>query len=79
LPEGSAKFKGIDDVWSYFENGLHKYTTGSSVDYNKIARLKKTVAAKFRDAFIIAFKNGEKVPLVEAIKEFKKNPPKLVE
>ena len=33
---------------------------------------KKTVTTKFKDAFIIAFKNGERVDAAEALKEFKR-------
>ena len=35
--------------------------------------MKREVTAKFKDAFIIAFKNGKKMNINEAIKEFKKN------
>jgi len=77
LPEGSPRFKGLSDVDSYIDNGVYKYTAGSSVDYTKIARLKKTVAAKFPDAFIIAFKNGKRTDIHEAIQEYKKNPRKV--
>ena len=49
-----------------------KYTYAEDTDYNKILRIKrKTVDPKFKDAFIIAFKNGEKMNVNQAIKEFK--------
>lgn len=55
------------------KKGLYKYTYGESTDYNKILRMKRNITPKFKDAFIIAFKNGEKMNVNEAIKEFKKN------
>lgn len=46
---------------SYKEKGIIKYTYGSDTNYNKILRLKRNkVDSKFKDAFIIAFKDGVK-------------------
>lgn len=73
LPKGSKKLKGLSPVSYYHEKGLYKYTYGESTDYNKVLRTKRNVTSKFKDAFIIAFKNGEKMNVNEAIKEFKKN------
>ena len=55
------------------ENGIYKYTFGASTDYNSVRSKLKTVTAKFKDAFIIAFKNDKKVNVNEAIKEFLQN------
>lgn len=73
VPKGSSRFKGIKDIDSYQEGGYHKYTIGSSADYNEIYRLRKSVLDKFPNAFIIAFKNGEKMDVNQAIREFKSN------
>ncbi len=73
LSSGNSRLKGVDDADSYYENGLYKYTVGSSANYNEIYQLRKTLLGKFPDAFIIAFKNGEKMNVQEAIREFKSN------
>ena len=74
LPKNSRQFKGLSPVDRYKEKGIYKYTYGESTDYNKILRLKRSkVDAKFKDAFIIAFKEGEKMNINQAIREFKKN------
>lgn len=74
LPKNSRQFKGLSPVDQYKEKGIYKYTYGESTDYNKILRLKRSkVDAKFKDAFIIAFKDGEKMNINQAIREFKKN------
>lgn len=74
LPAQSRLFKGLSPVSHYKENGIYKYTYGESTDYNRILRLKRSkVDGKFKDAFIIAFKNGEKMNINQAIREFKKN------
>lgn len=71
LAPGSGNFKGLDGIDSYKEGGLYKYTYGSSADYNEIYRLRKTILDKFPEAFIIAFKDGEKMNVNQAIREFK--------
>ncbi len=73
LSAGSSQLKGLSDVETYSEGGLVKYTYGSSTDYNEIYRLRKSILDKFPGAFIIAFKNGEKMDVNEAIREFKSN------
>lgn len=73
LPKGSKQLKGLSPVSYYREKGLYKYTYGESTDYNKVLRTKRSITPKFKDAFIIAFKNGEKMNVNEAIREFKKN------
>ena len=74
LPSKSRLLKGLSPVSYYKENGIYKYTYGESTDYNRILRLKRNkVDSKFKDAFIIAFKNGEKMNINQAIREFKKN------
>lgn len=74
LPKNSRLLKGLSPVSYYKEGGIIKYTYGEDTDYNKILRLKRTrVDTKFKDAFIIAFRNGEKMNVNQAIKEFKKN------
>lgn len=73
LPKNDRQFKGVSPIDYYKEKGMIKYTYGESTDYNKIARMKREIAAKFKDAFIIAFKNGEKMDVHKAIEEFKKN------
>lgn len=71
LAEGSSHFKGLDGVDYYEEGGLYKYTYGASADYNEVYRLRKSILDKFPEAFIIAFKNGAKMNVNQAIREFK--------
>lgn len=73
LPQKSKQFKGLSPVDYYQEKGIYKYTYGESTDYNKVLRTKRQISAKFKGAFIIAFKNGKKVDVNQAIKEFKNN------
>jgi len=73
LKANDARFKKHHDAVPYLENGMYKYTIGSSADYNAINRLRKELATDFPEAFVIAFKDGSKMNILEAIKAFKRN------
>lgn len=68
-------FKGLKPVEFYYDKGLYKYTYGSSSNYNDIIRIKKKVNEKFKDAFIVAFVQGERIDTQQAIALFKQNNP----
>ena len=69
--KGDPHFKGRTDYDQYVENGMTKYTIGATEDYNEVVRLKNELQPTFTDCFVIAFKNGQKVNIQEAIKEYK--------
>lgn len=73
LRSTDSRFKGVKDMQYYKEGGMVKYTMGASTNYNEIYRLRKENMEKFPGCFIIAFKNGEKMNVNEAIREFKAN------
>lgn len=72
LAKNDKRLKGLKEVDYYRESGIYKYTYGTSPDYNKVLRSKRDIAKQFKDAFIIAFRNGEKMNVNAAIDEFKK-------
>ena len=73
LNTDSPQLKGVTDVDCYEENGMYKYTAGASADYQEIYRLRKELLDRFPNAFIIAFKDGVKMDVNEAIREYKAN------
>ena len=72
LAKNDKRLKGLKNVDYYKEGGLYKYTYGASEDYNLVLRTRNSIRAQFKDAFIIAFKNGKKMDVNEAIRQFKK-------
>lgn len=72
LKSGSRQLKGQEDADFYKDGNLYKYTVGASTNYNEIYRLRKQLLSKFPEAFIIAFKNGQRMDVQQAIREFKK-------
>ena len=65
------RLKGHQEAEYYEEGGLFKYTVGASENYNEINQLRKSLSEQFPQAFVIAFKNGQKMNIQEAIREFK--------
>lgn len=73
LKPGDSRLKGLTGIEYYKEGNILKYTYGNDENYNKIRRIKSEVIDKrFKGAFIIAFMNGEKIDVNEAIKLFLK-------
>jgi N-acetylmuramoyl-L-alanine amidase len=65
-----AKFKDVEDVMEYVHNGLYKYTSGNEISFGAAIRLQNQLRLnkKYRDAFIVAFKDGERIGVEEARK-----------
>lgn len=61
LSSGSKLFKGYKNVDYFIEKGIYKYTYGETTSFDSIRKLRRQVAKDFKDAFIVAFKDGKKV------------------
>lgn len=68
LGPNDPKYAGLKNVDKYFEGNLWKYTVGSEKKFSDIQGVLKTTKEKFPDAFVIAFKDGKKIPVPEARK-----------
>ena len=58
LPANSPKLKGIENVKFYKDGSGYKYTAGSTTNFNEAVKIQKKVREKYKDAFVIRFKNG---------------------
>ena len=72
LKSCSRQLKGRDDADFYKDGNIYKYTVGASTNYNEIYRLRKQLLDQFPEAFIIAFKGGQRMNVQKAIEEFKR-------
>jgi len=63
-----VNFKGIENVEEYKHGGMYKYVVGysRSYDYASAVLLNEVKRKGFKKAFIVAFKNGKRIPLSEA-------------
>lgn len=61
------RFKNAKNVDFYKDNGLYKYVLGNEKSFDKIKELSQQVkTTTFPDAFIIAFRNNERISVQEA-------------
>jgi len=63
IEDKSGPFKLFEEVWFFEENSMFKYTTGYAKDYETINKQLQNVRKKAPDCFIVAFKNGVRVPV----------------
>lgn len=54
-------FKGLNNVEYYHDGNTYKYTYGSAISEKELSSLLREVKTKFKDAFIVEFKNGQRV------------------
>jgi len=67
LATNSPQFKGLKNVWEYKDSDLYKYTVGNQKDLKSASALQSEFRRKgFSGAFVVAFKNGKRIPLREA-------------
>lgn len=69
LETKSYNFKGLKDISRSKQDNLYKYYYGKTSDYNEARRLKNTAKSKgYSSCFIVAYKNGKKIPVEDALK-----------
>lgn len=73
IPLNSKEFKGLKDIEEFAYEGTYKYTVGNKTNYNEIVKLQKKIRKNFPDAFIVAFDNGKKISVKEAIHQTSKS------
>jgi N-acetylmuramoyl-L-alanine amidase len=60
---------GHNGVKILYANGLYKYAIGNEDNYNSIVKWSKKVKNVYPDAFVIATRNGEVIPVGQALEE----------
>lgn len=61
LSSGSKLFKRYKNIDYFVEKGLYKYTYGETTSFDAIRKQRRQIAKDFKDAFIVAFKDGKRV------------------
>ncbi|MEA1878008.1 MAG: N-acetylmuramoyl-L-alanine amidase [Bacteroidota bacterium] len=72
IPINSKAFKGYTTFEEIREGIYFKYISIAKSSYSESSVVRKQLLKSFPGAFIVAFRNGKKIPLREAIKEDKK-------
>jgi N-acetylmuramoyl-L-alanine amidase len=69
LGTNNPVFKHYGPVFEYLEGGAFKYTVGQFATLNEAKAYQEKVLADFPGAFVVAFKNNQKIAIQDAIKE----------
>ncbi len=68
-PADAEEFKGLKGVSFYVHDGLYKYTVGNEKTLEAAARIQQNLhKIGFTDAFVVAFKNDERISASEAMR-----------
>lgn len=57
----SANFNGLSPIRVYRDGKVYKYTYGSTTDKAEAEKLLRKAKAKYKDAFIVEFRNGKRI------------------
>lgn len=73
-PSNYNKLKGLKDVKEYYHEGKYKYTEGDFKTLNEAVSKQKELnkVKKYKDAFVVAFKDDQRISLQEAEQLLKK-------
>jgi N-acetylmuramoyl-L-alanine amidase len=70
----SPEYKTLNDIRYYIQNKTYKYTSGNFSSMDEAVNYQHEVQKKgFKDAFVVAFLNDERITPAEAIKYIKEN------
>lgn len=68
-PIYAPEFNGLEGISFYFHDGLYKYTVGNERTLEAAAKLQQKLHQNgFKDAFVVAFKNNERIAPAEAMR-----------
>jgi N-acetylmuramoyl-L-alanine amidase len=68
LSTNAPEFKGIKNVEEYVHNGIYKYLSGTTDRYSEAKVIRdKLIEFGFKDAFIVAFEDDQRIELAKAI------------
>jgi hypothetical protein len=69
LVKNSPQFNGLKNIWEYKDSDLYKYAVGNHKDLKSASALQSELQRKgFSGAFVVAFKNGKRIPVRKAKK-----------
>lgn len=67
IDKNTGIYKKYTDIYEYQENKMFKYTIGNYKRLLDAKEMQKHIKPSYPDAFIVAFRNGKKIPLKQAL------------
>lgn len=74
IPLTAKNFNGVKSVEEHLHGKLYKYMVGRETTVANAIKLQNKIRKKYPDAFVVAFKNGEKISFSQAVKELNNHP-----
>lgn len=72
IPITSENFSNLNSVYKYKAGGVYKYTAGRFTSFEEAGKYQgKVRALGYKDAFLVAFKNGVRITTKQALAELK--------
>jgi len=68
LEPKSYNFKGLEGISREQEGSLYRYFYGNTSNYDQAKQLEDTAKKKYKSCFIVAYKDGKRIELSEALK-----------
>jgi hypothetical protein len=73
IDENSEKYKNLERLWHYKVGNMYKYTSGNFTSPDAAVRHQgKVRALGYKDAFVAAFRNEQRIDYNEAVKQLNK-------
>ena len=70
LDKKAIEFRGLERMDEYRQNGVYKYLAGCTNSYKEAKQMQEQMKELgFKDAFVIAFENRERIDLSKAISQ----------
>ncbi len=67
IATSAKQFKDIPSVNYYLHQGMYKYTAGNESSFDKALKVRAEMVRRgYKDAFVVAFLNGERIDLNKA-------------
>ena len=67
----NKRFQGVSRMEVYKEGNIYKYTAGTTANYDEALRTKRALEKRFKGAFVIAFKQGKRTDIQQAIQTYR--------
>ena len=69
LEPNDSRLKGMEGIEVYYENGMYKYTAGRFSKLLATSDMLSSILSKgFKQSFVVAFQDGNRIAVKEAIK-----------
>jgi len=73
IAKGSKELYGYKNAEEINFKGIYKYYIGNSNSFKEILGIQNNVRKKVKDAFVVAFKNGKRISIKQALNEVGRN------